>query len=775
MTDIQVEAGSEISEKDLFDASAGIDLEKLRAQNRLRKFLDTSARRIISLGGIGVIVTLLLLFVFLLSEVVPLFQPATIDYVGEFELIENSAGETLHLAMEEQAEVGFRLTDDGAASFFEVPGGVLISREDLPVAQNTFITSFASAEADSNVLAFGFDSGSVLVFAHEYRIGFIGEDNVRTITPFLTYPLGNEPIDLAQGDAVTKLAVSSENDAIVVAALDGANRLHVLRADRERNLISSFDPDASSDYELRQVSIQEPLNNVQELLIDGDLRRVIVLLNSGQMRVYDIARLFTGNESSADFEFAQPDLDITQVELLLGGMSLLISSADGTVYQYFFTDQSIASPPVLARSFTVTDSPVVALTAEQREKNFIGVDQQGFLRAFNTTANRETFSARVARQAPVAIAAAPRGNALLVETESGQFSFWQIDNPHPDVSWAALWNEVWYEGYAEPDYVWQSSATDNAFEPKYSLVPLTFGTLKAAFYAMLLAAPLAVCGAIYTGYFMAPAMRRKVKPVVELMEALPTVVLGFLAGLWLAPFVENNLLGVFAVLIILPMSILLASLVWYVLPKRIRHTVPDGWEAALLVPVVLFFGWLSFLVAAPLEALFFAGDLRTWLSSDLGITYDQRNAMVVGFAMGFAVIPTVFSIAEDAIFTVPRHLPYGSLALGATPWQSLYYVVLPTASPGIFSALMIGLGRAVGETMIVLMATGNTPIIDINIFEGMRTLAANIAVEIPESEVNSTHYRILFLAALVLFVFTFLINTVAEVVRQRLRGRYSVL
>jgi phosphate transport system permease protein len=167
--------------------------------------------------------------------------------------------------------------------------------------------------------------------------------------------------------------------------------------------------------------------------------------------------------------------------------------------------------------------------------------------------------------------------------------------------------------------------------------------------------------------------------------------------------------------------------------------------------------------------------LHSWLSRETGIGYDQRNALVVGIAMGFAVIPTLFSIAEDALFGVPRALSNGSLALGATPWQTLVRVVIPTASPGIFSALMIGLGRAVGETMIVLMATGNTPIMDWNVFKGMRTLAANIAIEMPESAVNSSHYRILFLAALVLFLFTFLVNTGAEVVRQRLRERYSSL
>jgi phosphate transport system permease protein len=171
----------------------------------------------------------------------------------------------------------------------------------------------------------------------------------------------------------------------------------------------------------------------------------------------------------------------------------------------------------------------------------------------------------------------------------------------------------------------------------------------------------------------------------------------------------------------------------------------------------------------------FQGDLRTWLSNEAGISYDQRNALVVGCAMGFAVIPTIFSIAEDAVFGVPKSLSDGSLALGATPWQTLLFVILPTASPGIFSALMIGLGRAVGETMIVLMATGNTPIMDWNLFEGMRTLAANIAVEMPESEVNSSHYRILFLAALVLFLFTFVVNTGAELIRQRLREKYSSL
>jgi phosphate transport system permease protein len=176
-----------------------------------------------------------------------------------------------------------------------------------------------------------------------------------------------------------------------------------------------------------------------------------------------------------------------------------------------------------------------------------------------------------------------------------------------------------------------------------------------------------------------------------------------------------------------------------------------------------------------LERLLFGADFKGWLNSATGLIYDQRNSLVVGLAMGFAVIPIIFTIAEDAFSSVPSNLTAASLALGASRWQTALRVVLPTASPGIFSAVMIGFGRAVGETMIVLMATGNTPTMDWSIFNGMRTLSANIAVEIPEAPGGGTLYRVLFLAALLLFGMTFVVNTLAEIVRQRLRERYKAL
>ena len=199
-------------------------------------------------------------------------------------------------------------------------------------------------------------------------------------------------------------------------------------------------------------------------------------------------------------------------------------------------------------------------------------------------------------------------------------------------------------------------------------------------------------------------------------------------------------------------------------------------ELALILPLLVWAaGWRS--SSAPWwRPALFQGDFKLWLSTAAWASpTTSATAWWSGLAMGFAVIPIIFTISDDAFTSVPSNLTAGSLALGASRWQTALRVVLPTASPGVFSAIMIGFGRAVGETMIVLMATGNTPVLDWSIFNGMRTLSANIAVEIPEAPYGGTLYRVLFLAAALLFLMTFVVNTVAEVIRQRLRERYRAL
>ena len=374
-----------------------------------------------------------------------------------------------------------------------------------------------------------------------------------------------------------------------------------------------------------------------------------------------------------------------------------------------------------------------------------------------------------------AVVFAPKGDGIAAGAGGGTLFEWQLHNPHPEVTLRTLFGKVWYEGYSKPEYVWQSTGGTDDFEAKLSLTPLIFGTLKGTFYALLFAVPLALLAALYVSEFMHPTVKGYVKPVVEIMAALPSVVLGFLAGLWLAPVVERIVPGLFMLPLVLPLLILAAYSAWRLLPRVVRVRFKTGTEVFLLVPVVLAGAWIAFALGGLVETTLLGGNYRGWLLSALGLTYDQRNSLVVGVAMGFAVIPIIFTIAEDSLANVPQHLRAGSLALGATRWQTALRIVLPTASPGIFSAIMIGFGRAVGETMIVLMATGNTPVMDWSIFNGFRALSANVAVELPEAPEGGTLFRVLFLAAFLLFCLTFAVNTVAELVRLKLRAKYRYL
>jgi phosphate transport system permease protein len=537
---------------------------------------------------------------------------------------------------------------------------------------------------------------------------------------------------------------------------------------------SMFDEDEVT-LEMEHVELPDIRGEVSYLLLNPE-QDALYLINSDHVAgVYDL-RNKGAPQLRQRISLVTPGQQVSSVQLLSGGISLMVGESDGSVSQWFpVRDESNNHILTRIREFHSQQSPITHIVSEFSRKGFLAADQEGHVGIYHATAHRTLWLEPVVSGELRQMGISPRANAMLIEDGSGRIQFWHIENEHPEVSWSSLWGKVWYESYTEPGYVWQSSASTETFEPKFSLTPISFGTLKAAFYAMIFAVPLAVMGAIFTAYFMSPRMRTLVKPSIEIMEALPTVILGFLAGLWLAPFVEDNLAGVFSIFTLFPLGVLGFAYLWTRLPASLRTRVPDGWEAALLMPVLLLVAYGATSMSPLLELWLFDGNMRNWLVNEVGIEFDQRNSIVVGIAMGFAVIPTIFSITEDAIFGVPRHLSSGSLALGATPWQTMWRVVLLTASPGIFSAVMIGLGRAVGETMIVLMATGNTPVMDMSMFQGMRTLSANIAVEMPESEVDSTHFRVLFLAGMVLFLFTFVFNTLAELIRQRLRKKYSSL
>ncbi|QKT02833.1 ABC transporter permease subunit [Ectothiorhodospiraceae bacterium 2226] len=742
------------------------------ARRRLRRWRgvkDLVARYGVALGGYSVIGALALIFVYLMSEVVPMFRAASITPVASYTVPGTGPAQTAYLAMDRHREVGTRFSPTGQVTFFVPDTGRVLAEHALPVPQGVEVVSVAAAEPRTGLLAFGLSDGRAVVVQYAYDISY--PDDVRQVSPRLDFPLGEEPVVVDEGGAaLVSLAVQEGTRGTTVAAVTADRRLLLVQYTATTSFMTGETVTRRASYVL-----PAPPASATRLLVDGAMRNLYVGDAEGMLHYYDVSNPAQARLVDSRRVLTREDASVTALEFVLGTVSIIVGGSEGSVSQWFLV-RGADNLGRLAhvRSFPAHGAAVTTIVPEHARKGFATADAEGEVALHYPTSARTVLRQRLA-EAPIAgLAIAPRNNGLFVLEADNTLQYHRLSNPHPEISFSALWRKVWYEGRGGPDYVWQSSSATDEFEPKFSLVPLSLGTLKAAFYAMLFAMPLAIMGAIYTAYFMSPKMRGAVKPTIEIMEALPTVILGFLAGLWLAPFLENHLPAVFSVLLLMPLGMLALAFGWTRLPAGLRHAIPGGWEAALLIPVVLAVGWVSVQLSPLLEVWFFDGSMRQWLT-DVGITYDQRNAMVVGIAMGFAVIPTIFSIAEDAIFNVPKHLTQGSLALGATPWQTVTRVVLLTASPGIFSAVMIGFGRAVGETMIVLMATGNSPIVNFNIFEGMRTLSANIAVEMPETAVGSSHFRILFLAALVLFALTFLVNTVAEVVRQRMRRKYAAL
>jgi len=729
--------------------------QSLQTRYNQRALKDRLARYFVASGGISVIIAILLIFFYLLYVVIPMFESAEIKEITTYTA--PGEGKTLHLGLEEQGTIGVRFTDKGHVVFFNTDSGNIILDENLDLPAR--ISSVASY---LDFVVLGLEDGSVLAVRYKFDLSY--PDDVRTLTPRLEYPLGETRLSLDEaGQALTQIAIQLNEDGAGLAATTGDKRLVFARYLREESFISG---DITTELESRAELPFE--NDINAITLTPGLDHLYVATKDGVLLDYSLHEEGFDSEAS-EYRFKH---EISRIKLLLGGSSLMVGLANGEVQQWMSVRKEGGRELTFIRNFHENTQAISSIATEQQRKGFAVADTLGDITLYYSTSQRTLAKINTASASIEQMAWSARAQHLVVADSANQLRLYKVHNEYPEVSWDVLWGKVWYEGYDEADYIWQSSASTNEFEPKFSLMPLSFGTIKAAFYAMLFAVPLAIFGAMFTAQFMAPRMRQTVKPAIEIMEALPTVILGFLAGLWLAPYVETHLAGVFTLLLVLPLGFILCAWLWGFVPNK---SALEGWEAAILIPVVLLLIWLSMSLSAPIESLFFDGDLRSHMSNEWGLNYDQRNALVVGLIMGFAVIPTIFSIAEDALFSVPQHLVRGSLALGATRWQTMTSVVLPAASPGIFSAVMMGFGRAVGETMIVLMATGNTPLMDMSIFQGMRTLAANLAVEVPEAEVFSTHYRVLFLAALILFLFTFVFNTLAEIIRHRLRKKYSEL
>lgn len=869
------------------------------------KFVDRLAGWLITLGGIGTICAVVGVCVFLVWVVLPLFKPARlipIHFVAQ-SANESSGGSVapsgnqtvpfdaklLAVGLDETMTIIWSVDEDGNLIVQQFADQDVLFKKDLSSHGRP---RTLAVDTRSGYIAFGYDQGRIQftrvhVAVTPAQIEDVPIDIREQVTGKPPYKalsgdgacwfaqFGNiyrlevrveEEPDVTVGEAaVDRLAFSLRAEVRNIAALTADGILHIGRTDKKVNFLTG---EESVRFTGGALNLQDAgISAIPDFLqISGVADSTYLIWRNGRTLRLD-TRDLTNPRIAEEVSLLSPgEGEISAVSFLIGKMTLIVGSTTGTVSAWFPIKPAHAETAdgvhlVRAHTYRPGQGAVVALGVSHRSRLFAALFADGTVRVYHATTEQVVTEGCISEVVPVAgqelrdlpatgIALAPKDDGVFAVL-GGHPSLWRLVAPHAGVTWKSVFGKVWYEGYEKPAFVWQSSGGTDDFEPKYSLVPLIFGTLKATVFAMLFAVPIAFLAAIYTSEILPREVRSVVKPTIELMAGLPSVVLGFLAALVFAPWVESRLLQVLSLFYVIPFTLLLGGHLtnlcphsWQQIVRRYRAWFivlaagvgailaqwvgptaetwlfsgdikawldgrtgrgEPGWVLPLLPLTSLAVGWMVLRVVEPMIegrrpaisrtawaalklALFIVGAVvavaLAWaigwlLVSGIGLdprglflgTYIQRNAFIVGFVMGFAVIPIIYTIADDALTAVPDHLRAASLGAGATPWQTAIRIVIPTAMSGLFSAFMIGLGRAAGETMIVLMAAGNTPIMDWNIFNGFRTLSANIAVELPEAVQYSTHYRMLFLAALCLFVMTFVINTLAELVRLRFRKK----
>lgn len=857
--------------------SSGRVIERKRETRRSVLIVDKVADWTIRVGGLLVIVAVFGIMIFLAQVVVPLFTGGSV--LGKTERSLGTASDLLLASMDEHHTLAIAVRPDGRIAANHIKSGRPLNAPGFDFAGKK-VTALEHTTNWENV-AFGFEDGSVRfgklslvqeVLTEDRRPAGLTALDERDSTDgtaiYSTIPGGQirkvtvaasleEPQTVSEGRPIiavdyhvggfaerpTRTFVAVDADGVVrVGNIE--SRINVLtRAVRTTVQSATLPPLPAGTKVFRAITTEKA-------------DQVYVAEDNGTVHRFD-TRDFNAPKLVETLDLVPGDGRLTVFGFLIGDQSLVVGDSTGSVDVYFRLAVTGARASdgftlVRAHSLAPHKGAVVGFSPSQRGKMFATADDGGNVWLRHSTSEQTSLRlAAASTGAYRALLLAPREDAILAIDGGGKATLWDIAVPHPETTLKSIYGKIWYEGYDKPTYTWQSSSGTDSFEPKLSLVPLIFGTLKATVYALLFAVPIALLAAIYTSEFVHPTVRATVKPVMEMMASLPSVVLGFIAALILAPIVETWIAAVLMAFVGLPLCLILAAYLWQLLPQD-RAIQLQGVPKFAFMFVVLALGvWLCIAAGGVFERLFFAGDIKAWANGDVGsgvgflfllllpasfvvvmlaarlvagdwlqdttrrltgaraggfdfarwvtffataalvsyvlallidtvggdprggivATYVQRNTLVVGFAMAFAVIPIIYTISEDALNSVPEHLRAASLACGATPWQTAMRVILPTAMSGVFAAIMVGMGRAVGETMIVVMAAGNTPILEWNVFNGLRALSANIAVELPEAVKDGTLYRTLFLAALNLFIMTFIVNTIAEVVRQRFRKR----
>ncbi len=738
--------------------------------------IDRAMTHFIKVGGISIIVVVFAIFAFILSQIFPLFKGASVAFIKNLPIPDATF---IALGTDEWTERPFLLTADGDFHFIDLTdqGSVEVIRPPFPEGKEPTAIAY---RPKAGFAAIGTADGQFAFINVNYEPQYTGTSRVIrakvTLEPY--HPVGKP------GYPIRKIHLAaSANDRMVavIQDVDGQPEVSVANLTQRRSLIGGNRLAYGRNHNVTELLEGQPT----DLLVNSRSDSVLVITD--QRKVHYLFLHQNAFVARQTFEpFAEyPGDTIAGADYLFGDDSVVFTSTAGhnVVYSLFVPPGSDQRLYGRTKVFPDLPGPGLAFATSLRNKAFlIGGDRFATVRYSTTETIRweDTLPFRVTLSG-----ISGKFDRLLLVDDQQTLHIYELIDPHPEASIKAFFSKIWYEGASEPKYEWQSTGGTDDFEPKLSMVPLIIGTLKGTLYAMVFSVPIALLAALYTSQFASPRFKRYVKPLMEIMASLPSVILGFLAALWLAPLLETRVPSVLLILIFVPLITIAFGTAWGRLPFSLRRHIPDGAEIFAVVPLIVIGGYIGWELGPWLERTVFVtrdavsgqmiADFRMWWPQVTGLPYEQRNSLVVGFMMGFAVIPIIFTITEDALSNVPPTFRSSSLALGASRWQTAIRVILPTASAGLFSAVMIGFGRAVGETMIVLMATGNTPIMDFNIFSGMRTLSANIAVELPEAPHHGTLYRALFLGSMLLFLMTFIVNTLAEILRHHLREKYKAV
>ena len=712
------------------------------AASRLRRSraVDHLVAAIITAGGSSVLLAVAFLMVFLVAQCLPMLSSGSLKPTTPV-----ADGKDPVAALEDEYRSSVTVVgEDGAMHVVPRSGPIRVVRLEgvqAPVKQGR-------TDVAGTLLALQDASGAIGVWAFAAEVTWRGD--ARVIVPSLR-KIATKPGH--SGEQILAVSGDLSNPAVLLASSSGAV------------LLTGTD-DAASSVDLAIASAPR----VGALATDGSQ---VWLASAQELAWYSVAgRSDPVQRPEATVPLAASP---TAAAMVVGDFTLLLGDEAGNVGAWQPVTGAVAGSKVLDLAGTFAGHGAVrAITVSQRDKAFLVQRTSGASIAYLTS--RRTLMSVPGFPTDAAVAGiSPHRDGLFAVTRAGVVHRWGLDLAYPEATAGTLFLATRYEGFTKPELAWQSTGGSESFEPKLSLIPLIVGTLKGALYALLFSAPCALAAALFISQFAPTTLRQVAKPVIELMAALPSVVIGFLGALFFAPLLQRHVIGTLTLLVLLPAAVVSAAALWQLAPVTWRRRMTAGWELAVISGLLAAVSVGVFAAEKGIERILFAGDFKGWLLAAAGITYDQRNAVVVGFALGFAVIPIIFTLAEDAFSNVPPSLISASLALGASRWQAARTVAIPAASPGLFAAVMNGLGRAVGETMIVLMATGNTPILSLSPFNGMRTMSACIAVELPEAPYGGTLYRVLILTALLLFAMTFITNTVAVMVANRLRRRFGRL